>query len=235
MGYITDFHSHILPGIDDGSRSVEMSEAMFAACKEQGIDIQIATPHFYASHDDPEHFLKKRDAAYEKVHHIAEEKGIQLLKGAEVAFFRGMGDSESLDKLLIGDTDLLLLEMPFRQWTDKDIREVKQIRSRGIIPVIAHIERFGEYQKDKDPYYELLDMDIPVQVNAEALLSLRTRGRAIRFFKEGTAKILASDCHNTGSRPQNLKEGRAWIEKKLGKDFLDELDGYTEKLLARRR
>ncbi len=225
----------MLPHIDDGSRSAEMTRSMLEESKQQGVSIQIATPHFYASHDTPEHFLEKRSKAFEAVKPIANEIGIELLTGAEVAFFRGMSEAEALKSLLIADTDILLLEMPFRQWTESDIREVKQMIQKGIHPVIAHIERFTAYQKDKAPYEALFGMDVTVQVNAEALLSFMTRGQALKLFKNGTAKILASDCHNTSSRPQNLQEGRAILTKKLGKDILRILDGEGERLLSRKR
>ena len=235
MGRIIDFHSHILPGIDDGSKNTDMSREILTACKDQGIEVQVATPHFYASHNTPERFLEKRDASYEKIRPIAEDLGIELLKGSEVAFFRGMADSKALDSLLIGDTDLLLLEMPFRQWTENDLNEIKRIKQRGIQTILAHIERFSSYQKDKGPYYDVLDMGLIVQVNAEALLSLGSRAKAIKLFKDGTAKLLASDCHNLSSRPQNLKAGRDILAKKLGAQFLDEMDDLGEQLLSRKR
>ena len=60
MEKVIDFHSHILPGIDDGSASVEQSIAMLRMEAEQGIDHVVATPHFYPQYDTPEHFLRKR-------------------------------------------------------------------------------------------------------------------------------------------------------------------------------
>ena len=63
MREIIDFHSHILPGIDDGSRNVEESIALLRKEAEQGITHVIATPHFYPQHDTPERFLKRRNEA----------------------------------------------------------------------------------------------------------------------------------------------------------------------------
>ena len=58
-----DFHAHILPGIDDGSKSVDESLVMLAMEAEQGVGCVVATPHFYPRHDDPREFLTVRDAA----------------------------------------------------------------------------------------------------------------------------------------------------------------------------
>lgn len=62
-----DFHTHILPGIDDGSRNVEMSLRMLAAQREQQVDEIVATPHFYAQKDSVEEFLLRRQCSYEKL------------------------------------------------------------------------------------------------------------------------------------------------------------------------
>ena len=84
---VIDFHSHILPGIDDGSRNVETSIGMLRMCREQGVDIMIATPHFYADSNRVERFVENRKNAYDKV--MAENADIpHIMMGAEVAFNR---------------------------------------------------------------------------------------------------------------------------------------------------
>ena len=79
MSGIIDFHSHVLPGIDDGSKSVEQSIAMLKREAEQGITHVVATPHFYPQEDRPEKFLRRREKAFEKVTGAAKGKG--LVKG----------------------------------------------------------------------------------------------------------------------------------------------------------
>ena len=71
-----DFHTHILPGIDDGSRNVEMSLRMLAAQREQQVDEIVATPHFYAQKDSVEEFLLRRQRSYEKLKTAMEENGL---------------------------------------------------------------------------------------------------------------------------------------------------------------
>ena len=65
MTHLTDFHSHILPGVDDGSTSVEESIAMLRMLSRQGVSHVVATPHFYPNYDDPEQFLRRRKDVYE--------------------------------------------------------------------------------------------------------------------------------------------------------------------------
>ena len=126
---VIDFHSHVLPGIDDGSRNIETSIEMLRLSRNAGVDRMIATPHFYADEDRIEHFLEKREHAYQSLIEAVTTENIsdtpQLLLGAEVAFFDGIGDADKVDRLTIQGTELLLLEMPFRTWTDEDLLQVK--------------------------------------------------------------------------------------------------------------
>lgn len=62
-----DFHSHILPGIDDGSASVEESLKLLEMLAEQGVKTVVATPHFYPDRTSVSDFLRRRDAAYQRL------------------------------------------------------------------------------------------------------------------------------------------------------------------------
>ena len=229
MGAV-DFHSHFLPGIDDGSKSSEMTRDMLQASAAQGISLMCATPHFYADSMRLSSFLTRRQAAYEKAAPIAEELGIEIALGAEVAFFPGMADAEGIETLCFEGTHTMLVEMPFRAWTEKDLRELEKLLRGGIRPVMAHLERFFRFQKDKELIPAVLDLPVYVQLNAECLLRFSDRLKYLKLFKNGSAQLLGSDCHNVTSRPQNLAEGRMHIEKKLGAAFLDEMDDLARRL-----
>ena len=98
MNTVTDFHSHILPGIDDGSASLQESIAMLKMEAEQGIRHVVATPHFYPRHDSPERFLSRRDDAEARLREEMEKYPWlpSLEIGAEVYFFRGISESDVL-------------------------------------------------------------------------------------------------------------------------------------------
>ena len=98
-----DFHTHILPCVDDGSRSVEQSLEMLRQCKKMGIRHVILTPHFYADRDHPDRFLERRSAAFAALQEaVAEEDVPAVIPGAEVHYFPNMGSSDVLRKLSIG-------------------------------------------------------------------------------------------------------------------------------------
>lgn len=229
---VIDFHSHILPGIDDGSRDAAMTRAMLEMSAAQGVTHMVATPHFYADSDTVERFLARRERAIEAAVPLAQEAGVDLFVGAEAAFFDGMSASEEIENLKIEGTDLLLLEMPFRAWSARDVRELERLINNGFEVILAHMERFPQFQRDKGITDAVLDLPLLVQINAEALLSWGSRHLPLKWFKEGRAHLLGSDCHNTDRRSPDLAEGRAVLAKKLGEDFLAGMDDFAEEILG---
>ena len=228
---IIDFHSHILPKIDDGSKDLNMSMEMLKRSKEQGITAIVATPHFYADSSTIEHFLEKREHALEQLESNVSFSAPKIVRGAEVCFFAGIGHAEKIEGLCIGSTNLMLLEMPFRAWSEKDLYEVERLLNGGITPIIAHLERFYQFQQDKELIPALLDFPVVIQLNAECLLHWKQRRQAVKLFKNRQAHLLGSDCHNLTSRPQNLLEGRNTLEKKIGRQCLNQIDQLGASLL----
>lgn len=224
-----DFHSHVLPGIDDGSDSIETSLAMLDMWRDQRIDRLCATPHFYAEHNTPRRFLRNRDAAYHELMEAAQgRKGYpRILLGAEVRFFDGISHVAALPSLCLEGTDLLLLEMPFTRWTDRMLREVAEIRHRGMIPVAAHIERYMDFNS-KSTIRHFMDMDILIQCNAEFFLSRRTSRKALSLLKDRRIHFIGSDAHNISSRAPDMREAIQLIRKKLGVDTIEYLLGMEE-------
>ena len=233
---IIDFHSHILPGIDDGARNLDTSMAMLEQIREQKVDYMVAAPHFYASKDRIDAFLAKRANAWKQLSEAIEERQFhdapQFFLGSEVAFFDGISRADQIDSLTIGDTNLLLLEMPFVPWTMQNVREVEQLISdRKLHVIIAHLERFIWMPGNKKMIQSLLELPVTVQINAESFLEWKHRRALLKMFRDGTAHILGSDCHGADHRVPNLLEGRMVIEKKAGADVLHRMDMQGEKLL----
>lgn len=227
-----DLHTHILPQVDDGSKSVEESLAMLSALVAQGVDTVAATPHFYANDESVAAFLERRAAAFDRVRAAAGE--MTLLLGAEVRYYPGIGHMEDLPLLQIGESGLLLLEMPVSSWTEYTVRELSELAdSRGIQLVLAHIERYLPLQKPA-VWKRLYESGILMQVNASFVTSFATRRKALRMLSEGRVHFLGSDCHNTTTRPPQLASAAAIIEKRLGSDFLGQMNEFGYSLLAKK-
>ncbi len=206
---MTDIHCHILPKMDDGSRSVEESLAMLESMASQGVDRIAATPHFYASENSPEKFLARRAASVEKLTKACRPGLPDLLLGAEVCYFEGVSRCEGLDALKIEGTGMLLLEMPFCRWTMRMIQEVWEIASRMTV-LLAHVERYLRWQNEE--VWELLaDRGVLNQCNASFVLHWHTRKKALRMLREGKVHLLGSDSHNMSSRPPVLGKALALL------------------------
>lgn len=231
-----DFHSHILPKLDDGSRSTKESIDMMYRSASQGITAIVATPHFYAEKESPKEFLKRREHSWNRLKEACEGKdGFPFLyKGAEVRMFPGIAGIEELSELTIGGTPYILLEMSFETWSESTFRTLNAIRSRGLYPIIAHIERYISFQKGTQNMERLLRSDVLIQANAGAFLKRFGGSKwVIRMLSQKRIHLLGSDCHNMTSRPPNLGEGLDVIRKKLGEQTIQEITQRAEKILSR--
>lgn len=230
---IIDFHSHILPNIDDGSDSVETSLSMIYTMLNQGVDTVVATPHFYAYKDRIETFLQKRQNAFEALKKSLPDESPNIALGAEVAYFRGISTADEIINLTIDKTKVLLLEMPFQVWNDEIIGEVRRlIYSRKLTVMIAHLERYLEIKGNKPFIKKLLSLPVVIQLNAGELLDRKRKRKIIKIIKQQDKVVLGSDCHNMNSRPPVLAKGRAVLDEECDKTILPKIDEMGENILG---
>lgn len=226
-----DLHSHILPGMDDGSESPEMSRSLLALLQQQGVQTVVATPHFYATEDTPENFLRRRTEACDRLLQDGADAP-QILFGAEVAYFDGMSRTQMLKNLQLGQSGLLLVEMPFGPWSQRMIEELFQIFAHtGLTPVIAHVNRYLRADQLLKYQKELLRQGILFQCNAESFLSRWQRPWVLRMLRRGQIHFLGSDAHNLTNRAPKLRQAAEVITRKLGADALDKLTAFSKELL----
>lgn len=220
-----DFHSHILPKIDDGSRSCEESIEMLKLLKEQGVNTVALTSHYLAMDESPQMFIDRRTHAHKKLVSAIEESGEELPKlllGAEVYYYPGICKMEELQLLTLENSNLLLLEMPMAPWGKFTVRELTELaESSDIQIVIAHIERSLKFQS-KDTINRLLECGIMLQVNASFFITMSTRRKALKMLRNGQIHFIGSDCHNIKHRPPKIGEAVDIIKNKLGDDIIDE-------------
>ncbi len=234
---MVDFHTHILPGIDDGSRDVELSLQMLYEELKNGVDHVVFTPHFYADHDSIDNFLKRRERSCRKLMaEIESDEELSRIKyafGAEVYYFGGIGNAADVRKLCILDTDILLLEMPFCQWTDAMYEDVaKLIRKQKLTIILAHIERYIDFQKKKDVWDRIFELPVIPQMNAGPFMDWKRRRKVLKLADAQEMILLGSDAHNMDSRKPNLAAACSWIQKKLGEEFLSGQERLEQQLLG---
>ena len=229
---MTDLHTHILPGMDDGAKTTEESLWLLNELKKQGVNKVALTPHFYPRKETPSEFLARRQIAWNSLQEAVKDTECpELFLGAEVAWVPNMPQWPDLEKLCYQNTKILLVELPVMPWTDNIYRELDNLEGRrGVIPMIAHIDRYFYLQKRKD-IDRLLGMGYPVQVSAEALFSFGFRKQALQLLQNYDG-LLISDCHNMSRRAPNLAQAIKMMEKKLGKQMTQKALAMTDDILA---
>ena len=204
---LTDYHSHFLPAMDDGPEDAWMSIEMLGMWKAQGVDRVIATPHFYPHRESIESFLSRRESAFDSLGMVI--RSPRTGQGAEVRVEKGISEVERMRELTLAGSRYILLELPyapFKEWMTAEIYNLKY--NFGLIPVIAHIDRYTQWYAKDDMSQVLSVQGAVLQINNEALFKRSTRKFALKIIRGGLPVIFGSDAHNTGERPPNVEA--AW-------------------------
>lgn len=203
-----DFHSHILPNMDDGAEDIYTSLQMLYQSYLQGVDCIVSTSHFYADEEFPKRFLSRRRAAWESLQEaMAQQFNVfpQILLGAEVLYFPGISQAEEVQHLRIGNSRCILVEPPMVRWSDSMLDDIQNMGENfGCIPVIAHVDRYMNMLGDKSLIARVRERDMLVQVNASYFLNPATVRDAMRNLKQGKIDLVGTDCHNLSNRAPNM-------------------------------
>ena len=199
--YRIDYHSHILPEMDDGPKDRETAVEMLHLLRKQGILTVYATPHYYRHQETVEDFLERRGRAAGMLEKEAEVLGLKLLLGAEIHIEQQISELAKIDALVYENTRSVLLEFPWRGFENWMLEEAEAICWRyKLIPVFAHLERYLNLFS-KEEIQRILDVPAGViQINTESLKKWKVRRWARRLLNEGYPIIFGSDCHNLGDR-----------------------------------
>lgn len=199
-----DLHSHFLPRMDDGAETPSESLAILSYLAAHGIKTVAATPHYHYHVESVESFLERRERSFELLRSHLRETGVdegtlpRLVPGAEVRIYRGMTECCDVSKLCYGNSRYILLEMPFVPFERYIIDEIDNIRYQyGLIPVIAHINRYLPYYSKKDMEQLVFGEGLIFQINGEAALLHRTSLRRMRGLVKSDAPFLFGfDIHD---------------------------------------
>ena len=231
---VIDLHTHILPGMDDGSPDAATSVQMLRQMERQGVCVVCASSHYYAHRETVGEFCARRQRAFAQLQSArggCEGAVLTLLPAAEVAYFPRISEQKDLERLCIAGTRTLLLEMPFCEWNDFQRAEVAALTlDLGYRVVLVHPERFLFSANNRRQLEHLQQLPVGLQVNAGSLLRWRTRKAALRVLQGAVCPLLGSDCHGLTVRPPNLEGGRSVVQKKLGRDFWAQMQADARRL-----
>lgn len=232
---LTETHCHILPKVDDGAKSVEMSLEMIEMLKAQGAETIILTPHFYSDSISLEDFLAKRDRALSRLKESLPENSPALYPSAEVYISPYLFNYENLDDLCIGNSRYMLVEHRFSSDFGKDTfdRLTNLDYDYKIKPVLAHIERYEALMSDEELLKDYIDMGCLTQVNINSFADSpkKLRKKLFKYLEHGLIHLIGSDCHNLDRRPPNYKDGVKEIVKKYGTKPIEDFEENAKRLL----
>lgn len=209
---LTDYHCHVLPGIDDGAETTEISEKMLDLMKMQGVGRVILTPHFYPHREQSvEDFLRRRANAFAKISHRTE---FEFHLGAEIAIERGISEISGIEQLAVGGTNLMLLELPFSGYGRWVLDEIHNLKCAGFVPVLVHVHRYiGGYSKLQ--LDEILNTDTIFQVNTEVFASFRERRFVKKLIRSNARVVFGSDAHDLADRKPDFEVLKRKVKAKI--------------------
>lgn len=225
-GYL-DMHSHILPGVDDGSKDWEMTEQMLQMAYQQGVRQIVATPHNYPGRhkQDNEKILRLAEEADRRAKRI--DPDFQVLCGNEVYYRGGIASEiEAGHALTIAGSRHLLVEFHPGEQYGRIYQGLKELIEEGYDPIVAHMERVQALFVSEENVREIIKMGAYVQLNCESLtggLFDRRASRLRSYIEKGMAHFLGSDCHNLKDRRPMMKDCVEKLYKKLPKACVDRL------------
>ena len=219
-----DIHCHILPGIDDGAKTIEDSLAMAKVAAEEGIHTIIATPHhknnqFNNKKTDILHYVDELNKAFAK-----ENMAMKILPGQEVRIFgEVLEDYEKGEILTLNHTKYLFIEFPSSSVPRYAERLLYDIQTQGIIPIIVHPERNKELQEKPELMYQLVQNGALTQVTGASVCGYF--GKKVKQFSEqlieaNLTHFIASDAHNTTTRTFKMNQAFDEIEAAFGSDYV---------------
>lgn len=210
-----DLHSHCIPGVDDGAKTVDESLQMLEDSFRQGVTICAATPHCILHRPEGiDEFLKRRTAGAEVLQKAMASGNAEypkLIFGAEIYLDNDISAFDKTEKLCIGDTPYILVEFPTERYNPRCTEWLYSLTLKGMKPVIAHVDRYSFRKRLME---ELRGVELVYQINATRFLSMVGRKMVKEILQSSDKCFVSSDMHNTKTRPCNM---RAAYEKAVKK------------------
>lgn len=221
MTGMVDIHCHVLPGVDDGAKTVEESVEMVRMLKEQGVDVIFATPHFRRRMFETP--MDRINAAYEQLCREAAHLGTEIFLGCE--FHANMDMEELFDQKFrpsMGGTPYVLVEFSGGDEYSYVRERLSAMLSRGWIPIIAHVERYPKVIKDLENVRELSELGARISVNADSILGkagFSLKRICKKMIREDLIDMVGSDAHGVKGRIPRMKECSEYLSKKYGEEY----------------
>lgn len=234
-----DMHSHVLPNLDDGSRSIEETFNLIQEAQNAGFEAIIATSHYMEGYYETA--TAEREVWVSAIYKKLQEKGIdlKLYIGNEIYL------SENMIKLLeegkastINDTSYVLFEMPLNVEPLNLYDIIYEMLQYKLVPILAHPERYTFVQKDPELIYDLIQKGVLMQANYASILGYygkRAQMTVKKFLENNMIHFLGSDVHRQNTIYVRMPEILEKLESIIGKQKLIELTTINPKLVLQNK
>ncbi len=229
-----DFHTHIIPNIDDGSRSIEETFNLIQEAKEAGFEGIVLTSHYIENYYETD--VPERDIWVKAISDNLKNKGIEtnLYLGNEIYM------SDNMMNLLIdgkastiNNSSYVLFEMPLNAEPMNLYDVIYSLQENKLIPVLAHPERYSFIQKEPELVYDLIEKGVLMQANYGSILGQYGEKAEMivrKFLENNMIHFLGSDVHRQNSIYKRIPKALEEIKEIVGEEKLEELTTINPKL-----
>jgi protein-tyrosine phosphatase len=220
-----DLHSHILPGIDDGAATLDISVQMLQMASRLGFHTIVATPHLHERIDPT--YQERIDHVFTALRVFASKMNIDLMLGFEVSL------TQDLDQRLtggepatLGGSNAVLVDVPFVGWPLHAEESFFRVQTAGFRPILAHPERYEEIQRNPERALELVERGVMLQVTTGSFAGIFGRAAqktAEMLLQEKAVHVVASDAHSAGQRFMAVEPGLSQLRELVEASGLERL------------
>lgn len=227
MEKFVDMHSHILPGVDDGSQTPEETKDMLAQAWDEGIQIVVATPHYHKHRGKNDlDLIKEKLILTRKLAKEIHPK-MQICLGMEIHYEEDIPELLKDGKVIsLRKSRYILIEFSPDDTFQYIINAVRKLQMSGYSVIIAHIERYNCLQTNVSNIEYLREMGAYLQVNAGSITG--AYGRSIKkllrdIMKRELVQLVGTDAHGSKKRTPRMREAYREVVKKAGEDYANRI------------
>ncbi len=222
---LIDLHIHLLPGVDDGAASPEVTGKMLERARDLGFGTLVATPHLPGPLND--RYLGRVERAFALAREMAAPLGVDVKLGFEAALTPDLPHRlEQGEPVTLGRSKAVLVELPFSGWPHHTDDTLFAIQSAGYTAVLAHPERYVEVQRNSARARDLAARGVLLQVTIGSLAGLfgkAPRRTAEELLQSGAVSVVATDGHSAGHRFTAVPYGLERLRELVGEAGVEQL------------
>jgi protein-tyrosine phosphatase len=223
---MVDIHSHIIPGIDDGAKNMEMTLEMLKNAEREGTTEIIATPHYLLEYGEAK--IEEVKNYVKKINELLEDEKIdvKIYSGQEVYFTEKIIEDYMNGEIgTLNDSRYMLIEFPMEKFNENIFDILYELQVRDIIPIIAHPERYKPFMKTPALINDFINQGYLFQVNAGSIqgkFGENVRKTADIFLKNYIYNFMGSDAHNITNRNTGLKDALDLLNKDMNRNIFED-------------